>query len=106
MQLLEAVKKKITYLHTCRGAYILAHAAWSACDHRYLPGPSALEISANLDLGNIELVHMLQQITGMADYSNPDQAEMLRWIHEQPFGYSNYIAKQLKTTKKKLIDWE
>jgi len=104
MKLLDIVKTKIVKLHTCSAAYLLAHAAWSACDHRELPGPSALEMSATLDAGNLELVNYLQRITTMDDYSNPDQAEMLRWLDQA--GYTSYVAKQLKTTRKKLVDWE
>lgn len=83
MILLEQVKKKIAALHTCPAAYILAHAAWSACDHRDVPGPSALTISSRLDSNNINLLSQLQQITTREDYSNSDQAEMLRWLHSR-----------------------
>lgn len=103
MKLLEDVKNKIIYLHTCSAAYILAHAAWSACDHRELPGPSALRVSVALDSSNKELVYQLQQITSCHDYSNDDQAEMLKWLDSND--YSNYVAKQVKTTRKKLADW-
>jgi hypothetical protein len=103
MKLLEEVKEKITYLHTCSAAYILAHAAWSACDHRSLPGPSTLEVSAQLDDDNIKLIGDLQRITRKTDYSNTDQAEMLRWLDSNC--YSSYVAKQVKITKKKLVDW-
>jgi hypothetical protein len=103
MQLLDEVKNKILYLDTCTAAYLLAHAAWSACDHRKLPGPSTLQISAALDRSNKHLVTELQRITGHPDYSNRDQSEMLRWLNDK--GYTSYVAKQLKTTKKKLVDW-
>lgn len=103
MQLLNEVKAKIQYLHTCTAAYLLAHAAWSACDHRKLPGPSTLQISAALDHSNKHLIAELQRITDQPDYSNRDQAEMLCWLHDN--GYSGYVAKQLKTTKNKLVDW-
>lgn len=103
MELLKKVKQKIASLHTCESAYLLAHAAWSACDHRQLPGPSAMEISSGLDDSNKKLVFQLQHITLFPDYSNSDQAEMLRWLHNS--GYSKYVAKRAKTTMKKLIDW-
>lgn len=103
MEILDQVRNKIMYLHTCNAAYILAHAAWSACDHRELPGPSVISVSASLDSSNVELVYRLQQITTHMDYSNDDQAKMLRWLHDN--GYSRYVAKQVKTTMKKLIDW-
>lgn len=104
MDLLDKVKQKIDSLYSCDAAYILAHAAWSACDHRKPPGPSALEVSAKLDSSNTEIVQQLYDITAHYDYSNADQTEMLRWLHQRDF--SGYIAKQLKTTKKKLVDWE
>ena len=104
MKLLEIMKEKILYLGGCSAAYIVAHAAWSACDHRSLPGPSVLEVSASLDEGNKELLTQLNQITLFTDYSNSDQAEMLRWLHKA--GYSSYVAKQVKMAKNKLIDWE
>jgi len=104
MMLLEIVKKRIDYLDSCTAAFILAHAAWSACDHREQPGPSALHISYSLDSSNIELVTQLQKITCCDDYSNSDQVEMLKWLHSS--GYSKYIARRLKTTIKKLVDWE
>lgn len=103
MDLLEKVKFKIAELNTCSAAYILAHAAWSACDHRELPGPSVLEVSHRLDKGNIDLVSQLQNITRCTDYSNTDQAEMLRWLHSS--GYSKHVAKQVKKTMKTLVDW-
>ncbi len=103
MKLLDTVKRKISLLGGCSAAYILAHAAWSACDHRKLPGPSTLEISVVLDEGNTRLFFHLNQITGFPDYSNDDQAEMLRWLDEA--GYSRYVAKQVKMPKKKLVDW-
>jgi len=103
MHLLEEVKAKIIYLSSCTAAYLLAHAAWSACDHRKLPGPSVLQLSAALDHSNKELINQLQRITDQPDYSNRDQAEMLRWLNDH--GYTAYIAKQLKTTKNKLVDW-
>jgi len=103
MELLDDIKQKINYLGTCTAAYILAHAAWSACDHRELPAPSALKISVSLDSSNVEMVAQLQQITTCHDYSNSDQAEMLRWLDSN--GYSGYVAKQVKITKKKLVDW-
>ena len=104
MNVLEEVKKKIAYLTTCSSAYLLAHAAWSACDHRCLPGPSVLDISADLDSECQKYIFNLQQITSFPDYSNSDQAEMLRWLHKN--GYSSYVAKKVKTTKNKLVDWE
>lgn len=104
MVLLDKVKKKIDYLHTCSAAYILAHAAWSACDHRLLPGPSALEISCSLDQDNYDLVVQLQRLSVCTDYDNSAQAEMLRWLHSA--GYSKYVAKKVKSTMKKLVDWE
>jgi len=94
MQILEAVKQKLNYLNDSPAAYLLAHAAWSACDHRELPGPSALRVSAVMDSGNIDLVNQLQRITTCPDYSNDDQFEMLGWLHSK--GYSNHIAKQVK----------
>lgn len=103
MDLLQRVKQKINSLHTCDSAYILAHAAWSACDHRQIPGPSAMEVSSVLDENNKKLVFQLQQITLFRDYDNSEQAEMLRWLHN--VGYSKYVAKRAKTTMKKLIDW-
>lgn len=104
MNILEQVKQKITSLYGCDSSYILAHAAWSACDHRNFNGPSALAVSTGLDSGNKGLVNRLYDITSHYDYSNVDQAEMLKWLHENEF--SGYIAKQLKTTKKNLVDWE
>lgn len=104
MQVLEQVKGRINTLQTCDAAYILAHAAWSACDHRMPPGPCAMEVSSKLDSNNRELVFQLQQITNQPDFSNSDQAEMLRWLHSA--GYTRYLCKQLKTKKNKLIDWE
>lgn len=103
MQVLDNAKAKISQLSGCHAAYLLAHAAWSACDHRELPGPSCLETSSTLDASNKELLFSLQQISCLPDYSNSDQAAMLRWLHEQ--GYSSYIAKKVKTTKAKLVDW-
>ncbi len=103
MELLERVKAKINKLGRCSAAYILAHAAWSSCDHRELPGPSLLRVSVALDPSNTELFFQLNQITTYSDYSNDDQAEMLRWLDKS--GYSGYVSKQVKVTKKKLIDW-
>lgn len=103
MKLLEEVKQKLIYLNDCSAAFVVAHAAWSACDHRELPGPSALSISATLDNDNIHLIGQLQQITTNIDYSNDDQAEMLRWLNNK--GYSRYIAKQVKVKLSKLVDW-
>ena len=99
MQILESVKRQLTRLHTCSSAYVLAHAAWSACDHRALPGPSLLEISSQLDESNKRLVNHLMHISSSVDYRNDDQAEMLRWLDKS--GYSAYVAKQVKMTKKK-----
>lgn len=104
MKLLETIKQRISSLSGCEAAYILAHASWSACDHRKFSGPSALQTSSALDSSNQELVWMLYAITSQADYSNNAQAAMLRWLNER--GYTSYVAKQLKTTKKKLVDWE
>lgn len=104
MKLLNVVKDRISSLGGCSGAYLLAHAAWSACDHRKLPGPSSLEISVVLDEKNTRLFFHLCKISGFHDYSNDDQAEMLRWLHEK--GYSSYVAKQVKMYKNKLVDWE
>lgn len=103
MKILDVVKERILSLNTCSAAYLLAHAAWSACDHRKLPGPSALEISVVLDEKNTRLFFHLCQISGFHDYSNDDQAAMLHWLHEA--GYSKYVAKQVKMPKKKLVDW-
>lgn len=103
MDILERTKTKIASLSGCSAAYLLAHAAWSACDHRELPGPSFLELSSTLDGSNKELAWQLMNISVLGDYSNRDQAEMLYWLHDR--GYSSYVAKQLKTTKKKLVDW-
>ncbi len=100
MEILELVKERITYLSHCSGAYRMAHAAWSACDHRDLPGPSVLEISVGLDEGNKELYFKLCKIITYPDYSNDDQAEMLRWLDEA--GYSKYVAKQVKMTQKQV----
>lgn len=104
MKLLEQVKEQLLALHSCDSAFILAHAAWSACDGRKLSGPSCLEISAGLDDTNKTLVAKLNGITMQTDYSNSDQSEMLRWLHAQR--YSRYIAKTLKMAKTKLVDWE
>lgn len=104
MEILEQAKQQISYLHTCDSAYILAHAAWSACDHRMYPGPCAMEIGSSLDGTRKQLVFQLQQITNQPDFSNSDQAEMLRLLHAR--GYTKYLCKQFKTTAKKLIDWE
>lgn len=104
MEVLELAKERINALHTCDSAYIIAHAAWSACDHRMQPGPCAMEISSKLDERHTRLVFQLQQITVQPDFDNSDQAEMLRWLHKK--GYTKYLCKQLKTTKAKLIDWE
>jgi hypothetical protein len=103
MKLLEEVKNKISYLEHCSSAYILAHAAWSACDHRLINGPSILECTGKLDTSNRILINELQQITSYDDYSNADQASMLAWLHENQ--YSSYIAKKVKMTHKKLVDW-
>lgn len=104
MEILEQAKQKINYLHTCDAAYILAHAAWSACDHRMYPGPSIFEVSCDLDASNKQIIFGLMQIAQQPDFSNSDQAEMLRWLHDR--GYTKYLCKQFKTTAKKLIDWE
>jgi len=103
MDLLEEVKGKIADLHTCDAAYILAHAAWSACDFRMLPGPCVFEVSVSLDAGNAVLISRLQRLSLENDFHNGDQALMLRWLHDN--GYSAYVAKQVKMTKKKLVDW-
>ena len=103
MNLLEQVKGKITELHTCDAAYILAHAAWSACDFRMLPGPCVFKVSVALDGGNAELISKLQRLSLEVDFHNGDQAEMLRWLHTN--GYSAYVAKKVKMTKKNLVDW-
>lgn len=103
MEILEIAKKRLNFLDTCSAAYLLAHAVWSACDHRKIPGPSTLEISVVLDKSNTELFFKLNEITTFSDYSNDDQAEMLRWLDEA--GYSSYVAKTVKIPKKKLVDW-
>lgn len=104
MDILEQAKQKIVYLHTCDSAYIIAHAAWSACDHRMYPGPCAMDISSGLDSENREIVFGLQNITNQPDFSNSDQEAMLHWLHAR--GYSKWLAKKFKTHAKKLIWWE
>ena len=103
MDLLEEVKNKIADLHTCDAAYILAHAAWSACDFRMLPGPCVFEVSVSLDAGNAELVSRLQRLSLENDFHNGDQALMLRWL--LLCACREYEGKRVKMTKKKLVDW-
>lgn len=103
MEILEQLKTKIDYLGHSDAGEILAHAAWAACDHRGIPGPSILRASTVLDARNNELLRDLHMITAMPDYSNADQAQMLRWLHEREF--SGYVAKQVKRAKNKLVDW-
>lgn len=103
MELLDEMQKKIEWLGHCDGAYIMAHATWAACDHREVCGPGALTLSHKLDPGNKERVDALNRITLQNDYNNCDQADMLKWLHDK--GFSGYVAKQIKWTKKRLVDW-
>lgn len=103
MNLLDRIEKKIESLGRSGGAYVMAHATWSACDHRKVCGPSSLEISVALDPSNKELVDQLNRITQESDYCNEHQAAMLNWLHEHKF--SEYVAQKVKIEPKLLVDW-
>ncbi len=91
MKIIDQTIEKIMFLKDGDSAFTLAQCLLSACSSKF-KAPSFLDISANLDTNNKELIKRLLDITNEPDYSNADQELAISWLQK------SYFADELGIT--------